>query len=123
MNDNELEDREHFADVELIKIMEELGFELSHHEGIADWFVKNEGTCELTVPGAEELVEKLRAREQRIRTQSEIDGWLMGFKCSGEGFNGEYPYGDSNATDEEILKDIPPPHLLEELSNSQQENT
>ncbi len=37
----------------------------------------------------------------------------MGFRTSGEGFNGEYPYGDRGASDEEILKDILPPHLLE----------
>lgn len=46
-----------FADVELIKQMELLGFELYHAEGIADWFKKDEGTSELTVYGARELCE------------------------------------------------------------------
>ena len=34
------------------------------------------------------------------------EAFLAGFKCSGEGGNGEYPYGDKGATDDEIWNDI-----------------
>ena len=44
-----------FADVQLIRFMVSIGFELNHNEGIADWFVKDEGTSELTVFGAREM--------------------------------------------------------------------
>lgn len=36
-------------------------------------------------------------------SQAFADGFLAGFDASGEGFNGEYPFGDGKATEEQDL--------------------
>lgn len=53
--------------------------------------------------------EKILALIARHGQTAYDDGYLDGFKRSGEGFNGEYPFGDHNASDAEIIAAILPP--------------
>jgi hypothetical protein len=72
-----------FAEPGLIKAMKALGFELSHHEGIADWFVKDEGTSELTVFGAREMVALIAANKRGAEIQArgeEVDRFFIEFE-------------------------------------------
>ena len=96
-------------DEQLDKILEHLRWMIAPDE---DGHSQYE-TADEQAEAEREAVKKAKSTLQRMLVEAEINGWLMGFKASGEGFNGEYPYGDRNASDGEILQDILPPYLLE----------